>query len=122
MSIRGYTVYPLILLALCGCATSQQPPASHTRTAVATTDAIRSKLIGTWQYEYNGVTVEVTYTPTTFTLAGITPTPYTLNGNEITVDVLGAKTSVIEFHGNDEMTQTNKTDGQRYVFKRKPKT
>ena len=41
------------------------------------------------------------------------------DGNEITVDIVGSKTSIIEFHGNDEMAQTNKTDGQRYVFKRK---
>lgn len=107
------------LLALCGCAGTQTPAPRSATPAVDNTNEIRSKLVGTWQYQANGVAIEVTYTPTTVTLPGVPPTPYTLVGNEITVDIVGAKTSIIEFRGNDEMTQTNKTDGQRYVFKRK---
>jgi hypothetical protein len=108
----------VVALLVCGCATTQ-PSTPSAKTAVATTKDIRNKLVGTWQYEERGIKVEVTYTPSTVTLPGVPPTPYTLNGNEIVVDILGSKASIIEFHGKDEMTQTNKSDGQRYVFKRK---
>jgi hypothetical protein len=103
-----------IALALAGCASSATQPARALSTA-----EVRDRLVGTWQYEYNGVTIEVTYTPTTVTMPGVPPTPYALAGNEITVDIVGPKTSIIEFRGNDVMIQTNKTDGQSYVFKRK---
>ena len=118
MSIRDLWLCLFALPALCGCA-SAPTTAPRSAPAVDNTNEIRSELVGTWQYQSNGATIEVTYTPTTVTLPGVPPTPYTLVGNEITVDIVGAKTSIIEFRGKDEMTQTNKTDGQRYVFKRK---
>ncbi|MET0986180.1 MAG: hypothetical protein ABW034_12320 [Steroidobacteraceae bacterium] len=119
MDIRDLRLCMFALLALGGCA-STPTPAPQAAPPVDSTNEIRSKLVGTWQYLSNGASIEVIYTPTTVTLPGVPPTPYTLVGNEITVDILGPKTSIIEFRGKDEMTQTNKTDGQRYVFKRKP--
>lgn len=116
--IRRFVLLQLCLFALGGCGAAPTQPAADPK--VRTTEDIRRTLVGTWQYQYKGVTVEVSYTPTTVTLPGVPPTPYVLNGNEITVDVVGAKTSLIEFNGRDEMVQTNKTDGERYVFKRKP--
>jgi hypothetical protein len=108
-----------IVLALCACASGTSPQPAPQRSGAASTNAIRSALVGVWEYESNGVKIEITYTPTTVSMAGVPPTPYTLEGNEITVDVLGPKTSIIEFRSKDEMIQTNKNDGQRYVFKRK---
>lgn len=109
-----------IALALAACASDGgQRSAAAPPAARASTPDIRNQLVGVWQYEFNGKTIEITYTPTTVSMPGVPPTPYTLDGNEITVDILGAKTSIIEFRGRNEMAQTNKTDGQRYVFKRK---
>jgi hypothetical protein len=121
MRLHGPWLVLVGVLMLSGCATqtTSASGAGATATRETLTESIRSKLVGTWEYEYNGVKVEVVYTPTTVALAGVPPTPYTLEGNEITVDIVGPKTSVIEFKGNDVMVQTNKTDGQRYVFKRK---
>lgn len=116
-TLAGLLVHLVAALLLSACASSS--PSNTSPTAPTTTEAVRSKLVGVWQFVEHGVTIEVTYTPTTVSMAGVPPTPYVLNGNEITVDIVGPKTSLIEFRGNDEMTQTNKTDGQRYVFKRK---
>jgi hypothetical protein len=110
------------LFLLGGCAGGGSKPTQTlgASPAVATTATIRNKLLGTWLYEYNGVTVEVTYTDTTVKLGGVEPAPYALNGNEITIDIVGPKTSIIDFTNQGEMVQTNKADGQRYVFRRKP--
>ena len=115
---RQLLVSVMVATLLAACASSGTT-ANTPQTATATTETVRRKLVGIWQYTENGVTVEVQYTPTTVTMPGVPPTPYVLNGNEITVDIVGPKTSIIEFRGKDEMTQTNKSDGQRYVFKRK---
>ncbi len=87
----------------------------------ASTPSLDEQILGSWQGSVQGFDVTLIYDKEQVTVDGFgMQFPYSLNGNEISMEVPGQGTmkATVEIDG-DKMTQTDLNSGEQNVFTRK---
>lgn len=106
---KSFHVLCLVAAALLFAGCASKPP------------SLDEQILGSWQGSIQGFDVTLIYSENEITVDGFGMSfPYTLEGNEISMDVptQGMMKAKVEING-DEMTQTDLNSGEQNVFKRK---
>ena len=89
--------------------------------ACTSTPKLPEYLIGQWDGQAMGQAVTLEYGPSTITVVGMGfEIPYKLEGNQLTMDVMGqSRTSTVEIINDNEMKMMDQENGQAVIWKRK---
>jgi len=110
------------IAVLCACTTTPSTSeVSNGNTASVPAVSLKSRMVGSWNGEINGMPMDLEYTESAIKIPSYgMELPYQLDGDVLTVEVMGQQQkSKVSFRSDDEMVQTNVDSGSTLTLTRK---